>query len=176
MDQKLENRIFLMRGQKVMLDIDLAEVYGVSTKRLNEQIKRNKERFPKDFMFRLTEEEKAGVVAKCDHLKKLKFSHILPIAFSEHGAIMAANVLRSRRAVKMSIFVVRAFVKMRERILDKSETERRFLEIERVLLGHNENICDIYEKIAPLLSPFPGKSKKQIGFTAKEKIAAYGAG
>ena len=97
-----------------MLDADLAELYGVSTKRLNEQVKRNHERFPADFMFQLTEEEKAQVVANCDHLNRLKFSPVLPHAFTEHGALMAASVLSTPRAVETSVFIVRAFVRLRQ--------------------------------------------------------------
>jgi hypothetical protein len=88
--EMIERKIFLIRGEKVMLDADLAALYGVTTKRLNEQVKRNRARFPNDFMFQLTEEEKAEVVANCDHLKRLKFSPALPYAFTEHGAIMLA--------------------------------------------------------------------------------------
>ena len=96
----IERKILLIRGEKVMLDADLAALYGVTTKRLNEQVKRNRERFPNDFMFQLTEEEKAEVVANCDHLKRLKFSPALPYAFTEHDAIMLASVLNSPLAVQ----------------------------------------------------------------------------
>ncbi len=89
--EKIEKRILLIRGEKVIVDADLAEFYGVATKRLNEQVKRNKDRFPGDFMFRLSVEEKAEVVAKCDHLSKLKYSKALPNVFTEHGSIMAAT-------------------------------------------------------------------------------------
>lgn len=91
--EAIEQRIIIIRGHKVMLDMDLATVYGVSTKRLNEQVKRNRDRFPDDFMFQLTENEKTEVVAICDHLKRLKFSPTLPYAFTEHGAVMLASVL-----------------------------------------------------------------------------------
>lgn len=91
----IESRILLIRGQKVMLDSDLAKLYGVSTKRLNEQVKRNQKRFPADFMFKLTAKEKAEVVANCDHLSRLRFSPVLPNAFTEHGALMAASVLNT---------------------------------------------------------------------------------
>lgn len=94
-------RIVVLRGQKVMIDADLAELYGVPTKRLNEQVKRNHERFPQDFVFQLTTEEKREVVANCDHLAKLKFSNALPFAFTEHGAIQAANVLATKQSVEM---------------------------------------------------------------------------
>ena len=104
-----------------MIDADLAKLYGVATKRLNEQIRRNRDRFPNDFMFRLTAREKSEVVANCDHLSQLKFSTVLPYAFTEHGAIMAASVLNTRRAIDASIFVVRAFVKLREMLATHKE-------------------------------------------------------
>src|SRR4030067_3402960 len=106
----IEKKIYLIRGHKIMLDADLAVLYGVTTKRLNEQVKRNRDRLPEDFMFQLTEKEKADVVANCDHLKRLKFSPNLPYAFTEHGAIMLATVLNSPIAVHASIQVVRVFV------------------------------------------------------------------
>jgi hypothetical protein len=110
----IENKILLIRSEKVMLDADLPALYGVTTKRLNEQVKRNRERFPEDFMFQLSEKERAEVVANCDHLRRLKFSPNLPYAFTEHGAIMLATVLNSPVAVQASIQVVRAFVKLRQ--------------------------------------------------------------
>jgi hypothetical protein len=105
---RIEGRIQVVRGLRVMIDVDLAALYGVPTKRLNEQVKRNRDRFPPDFLFQLTAAEKAEVVANCDHLGKLKFSKVLPYAFTEHGAIQAANVLASAQAVEMGIYVVRA--------------------------------------------------------------------
>src|SRR5208283_8076 len=110
----IEERILFIRGEKVIIDADLAELYGVPTKRLNEQVKRNIDRFPADFMFQLTIKEKEEVVANCDHLERLKYSPTLPYAFTEHGAIMAASVLNSPKAVEVSVFVVRAFVKLRQ--------------------------------------------------------------
>ncbi|MBI5040456.1 MAG: ORF6N domain-containing protein, partial [Gammaproteobacteria bacterium] len=101
----IASKILSIRGQKVMMDADLAELYGVPTKRLNEQVKRNPRRFPDDFMFQLTEAEKQEVVANCDHLNKLKFSSALPFAFTEHGAIQAANVLNSPQAVEVGVYV-----------------------------------------------------------------------
>lgn len=103
-NETVEKRIVLIRGLKVMLDADLAELYGVPTKRLNEQVKRNRKRFPGDFMFQLTAEKKGKVVANCDHLQKLKFSPALPYAFTEHGAIMAASVLNTSRAIEVSVY------------------------------------------------------------------------
>ena len=110
---QIQQRILLVRGQKVIIDADIAEAYGVTTKALNQAIRRNADRFPSDFMFRLTKEEKQEVVTNCDHLQKLKFSSVNPRAFTEHGAIMAASVLNSNRAIEISVFVVRAFVQLR---------------------------------------------------------------
>ena len=99
--EKIQQSILLIRGKRVMLDADLAQLYGVSTKRLNEQVKRNRDRFPEDFMFQLTVAEKTEVVAKCDHLAKLKYSPTHPYAFTEHGAIMLAAVLNTPRAIEV---------------------------------------------------------------------------
>ena len=110
----IQSSILLIRGQKVILDADLAELYDVPTKRLNEQVKRNIDRFPPDFMFQLNLKEKEEVVANCDHLSRLKYSPSLPYAFTEHGAIMAASVLNSPRAVEISVYIVRAFVRLRQ--------------------------------------------------------------
>ena len=120
---RIQQKIFLIRGQKVMLDMDLADLYGVSTKRLNEQVKRNRRRFPKDFMFRLTVGEKAEVVAICDHPVKLKFSPNEPFAFTEHGAIMAANILNSKRAIEMGLLVVRAILEVIKQLMAQPELE-----------------------------------------------------
>ena len=127
---RIEHQILVIRGQKVMLDADLAALYGVQTKRLNEQVKRNIERFPVDFMFQLNEVEKAEVVANCDHLAKLKFSKSLPFAFTEHGAIQAANVLASTQAVEMGIYIVRAFVQLRQATSLHADLAKRLTELE----------------------------------------------
>jgi hypothetical protein len=105
-DEIVIHKILLLRGKRVMIDKDIAELYGVTTKRLNEQVKRNKKRFPEDFMFQLSQEEKDEVVAICDHLKTLKFSPNLPFAFTEHGAVMLASVLNSDRAIEVNIQIV----------------------------------------------------------------------
>ena len=126
----IEGRIQQVRGLRVMIDVDLAVLYGVETRRLNEQVKRNRERFPADFLFQLTAAEKAEVVANCDHLQKLKFSKTLPYAFTEHGAIQAANVLASSQAVEMGIYVVRAFVHMREAASVHADLARRLADLE----------------------------------------------
>lgn len=126
----IERSIVIVRGLKVMLDSDLAELYGVSTKAFNQAIKRNHDRFPSDFMFRLTKEEKAEVVTNCDHLRRLKFSPAFPAAFTEHGAIMAATVLNTDRAIKVSVYVVRAFVKLREMLGSQKEFARKLEDLE----------------------------------------------
>jgi ORF6N domain len=133
--EKIERLILLIRGQKVMLDTDLAQLYGVSTKAFNQAIKRNTQRFPPDFMFRLTKREKTEVVTNCDHLKKLRFSPVLPAAFTEHGAIMAAAVLNSERAIKVSVYVVRAFVKLRAML----GTRKDFASNLRTWRGNSQN-------------------------------------
>ena len=112
--RSIESRILLVRRQKVYVDADLASLYGVPTKALNQAIKRNLSRFPADFLFRLSRREKEEVVTNCDHLARLRFSPGLPYCFTEHGTIMAANVLNSPRAEEMSVEVVRAFVRLRE--------------------------------------------------------------
>ena len=161
---KIENRILLIRGEKVIVDADLAEFYGVSTKRLNEQVKRNKNRFPADFMFQLTKDEKSGVVANCDHLEKLKFSRSLPYAFTEHGSIMAASVLNTSRAVEVSVFIVRAFVKLRQLISGQKELQRKISKIERKLTDHDGQIIELVNLIKQLLKPEPPPKKRRIGF------------
>ena len=128
--EKIDRAILIIRGQKVMIDSDLAELFGVRTKRLNEQVKRNINRFPKDFMFQLTTKEKQELVANCDHLERLKHSGTNPYAFTEHGTIMLANVLNTPTAVETSVLIVRAFVKLRELLFSRKELETKILELE----------------------------------------------
>lgn len=146
----LEKRILEIRGERVILDTDLAAVYGVSTKRLNEQVKRNAGRFPGDFAFRLSAAEKAEVVAKCDHLRKLKYSAARPLAFTEHGAIMAANVVNSERAVEASVLVVRAFVRLRQLVLSHADLSRRLSDIER---KYDARFKVVFDAIRALMTP-----------------------
>ncbi len=164
----LENLILTIRGQRIMMDADLAMIYGVTTKRLNEQVKRNRERFPSDFMFQLTPEEKREVVANCDHLANLKFSPNLPYAFTEHGAIMAANVLNSKRAIEMSVYVVRAFVRIREILSTHKQLALKVAELEQKLTTHDHQILEIIQVIKEMMSLPPAKPKS-IGFTADKK-------
>ena len=134
---------------------DLAEVYGVTTKVLNQAVGRNADRFPADFAFRLTSKEKIKVVTICDHLARLKFSPVLPRAFTEYGAIMVATVLNSPQAVAMSVYVVRAFVRMREQLASNTAIRKRLAEIDRTLLQHDASLRDIYRKLLALLQPPP---------------------
>ncbi len=127
----VERRILSVRGQRVMLDADLATLYGVSTRVLNQAVKRNRDRFPGDFMFRLTEEEKAEVITVCDHLRPLRFSPSLPHAFTEHGAIMLASILNSPIAVQASVHVVRAFVRLREVLATHKDLARKLEDLEK---------------------------------------------
>ena len=158
--ENIESRIFLIRGHKVMIDADLANIYGVTTKRLNEQIKRNRDRFPEDFMFQLTKEEKDEVVANCDHLKKLKYSPVLPNAFTEHGAIMIATILNSPVAVQASIHVVRAFVKLRQILASNKELSKRFDELEK---KYDAQFKVVFDAIRQLMTP-PEPKRRKIGF------------
>jgi hypothetical protein len=160
--ERVEARILSLRGYRVMLDADLADLYGVPTKRLNEQVKRNLERFPADFMFRLSASEKAEVVANCDHLRQLRFSKALPCAFTEHGALMAATVLNSPRAVEMSLFVVRAFVQLRQALSAHQELAARLDALEQ---KYDENFKAVFAAIRQLMAPAPAASRP-IGFTA----------
>ena len=161
--QRVQETILLIRGEKVILDADLAALYGVTTKRLNEQVKRNRGRFPDDFMFQLASDEKADVVANCDHLKKLRFSPNLPYAFTEHGTIMAANVLNSERAIQASVEVVRAFVRLRRMLASNAQLSRRFDDLES---KYDRKFKIVFDAIRHLMSP-PLPGRKQIGFHSR---------
>jgi hypothetical protein len=161
--ERVQKAILLIRSEKVILDADLAALYGVSTKRLNEQVKRNRGRFPDDFMFQLTSDEKAEVVANCDHLRRLKFSPKLPYAFTEHGTIMAANVLNSERAVHASVEVVRAFVRLRLMLASNAELSRRLNDLES---KYDRQFKIVFDAIRQLMFP-PQPGRKQIGFRSR---------
>jgi hypothetical protein len=151
-------------------------MYGVATKALNQAVKRNAAKFPHDFMFQLTMEEAGDIRRSRSQIVTLKRGQnikYLPHVFTEHGAIMAATVLNSQEAIRMSIFVVRAFVKMREVLIGRSELERHLLQIENILLAHDESIRDLYDEIRPLLLPPPETQRKRIGFEVKEPRVAY---
>jgi hypothetical protein len=176
--QRIESYILAFRGQRVIIDRDLAEIYGVETRRLNEQVKRNKERFPEDFTFQLTREEtemwnrSRSQIATLKRGQNVKY---LPYAFTEHGAIMAANVLNSRLAIHMSVFVVRAFIKIREIGMAHRDISRRIDELEKRLNVHDEQTQAIIRTIRQLMAA-PEKQPKKIGFQLREKRAAYRRG
>ncbi|MDP2812055.1 MAG: ORF6N domain-containing protein [Rhodocyclaceae bacterium] len=193
----LSGRIHLVRGQRVMLDSDLADLYGVTTKRFNEQVRRNLERFPADFMFQLTDEEHDSLrsqiatlnaddplrsqIATSNRDDSLRSQFVilktgrgqhrkyLPYVFTEHGAIMAASVLNAPRAVEMSIFVVRAFVQLRELLASSRELADRLDELERKLSTHDQAIAGLINAIRQLTS-VPAKPNRPIGFTADLKV------
>jgi ORF6N domain len=161
---RLDDQIRVVRGVRVMLDADLAAAYGVSTRALNQAVKRNKGRFPSDFAFRLS----------ADHLANLKSQSVTsssswggrrstPIAFTEHGAIMAAAVLNSRRAVDMSVFVVRAFIRLRDAVTSHGELRSKLLAIERTVGHHDQELKTVFKALHRLLSP-PRRARRQIGF------------
>jgi len=160
----VESRILILRQQRVILDNDLAELYGVPAKQLNQQVKRNRERFPTDFMFQLTTKEdqilRSQIVTSS---KKHGGRRYPPYAFTEHGAIMAATVLNSKRAIEMSVFVVRAFVRMREMLAKNRQLAAKINELDRRLETHDTAIQDIIDAIKELMIP-EGPSKRKIGF------------
>jgi hypothetical protein len=169
--EHIARSILVLRGQRVLLDTELADLYGVTTKRFNEQVRRNRERFPADFMFQLTAEEAEALRSQIATSKAAGRGgrRYLPYAFTEHGAIMAATVLNSPRAVEMSVYVVRAFVKLRELLVSNKELARRLDElearIEKKLATHDQAIAAILSAIRQLMNPPPPK-RRPIGFTA----------
>jgi phage regulator Rha-like protein len=170
--------IHTLRNEKVILDTDLAALYGVPTKRLNEQVKRNAGRFPKDFMFQLEAQELALLRSQIATLETGRGQHrkYRPYAFTEHGALMAANILNSPRAISMSVYLIRAFVKMREDLIANAAILKRLAEIDKSLLTHDLALRDIYQKLRPLLTPPPDPPKPEIGFHIKEDAAPYRTG
>jgi hypothetical protein len=149
-DEEIISKIIVIRNKKVMIDSDLAELYGVTTKRLNEQVSRNVRRFPDDFMFRLTEQEKKEVVAICDHLKHLKYSPYLPYVFTEYGAVMLASILNSEKAVLTNIQIVRIFIKMRQLLENHNEILQQFVLLHRKENEQDQQIHLIFEYLNQL--------------------------
>jgi hypothetical protein len=175
---RIESRILVVREHKVIIDADLAALYDVPTKALNQAVKRNAERFPADFMFQLSAAEKTEVVTSCDHLQKLKFSKALPYAFTEHGAIQAANVLASARAVEMGIYVVRAFVRLKQASASYAELAKRLAELEdktaALAMSHDtfsrntrNELRQVFDALRELMTP-PDPPKRPIGFVTPE--------
>jgi len=179
--ERLEPLIVRIRGHRIVLDSDLARLYGVPTFRFNEAFKRNRHRFPADFAFQLTSEEFAGLtsqlaMSKAQPVESSRSNSSqfgmrsrggrrhLPWAFTEHGALMAANVLRSEQAVQMSVFLVRAFVRLREQVAANTAILKRLAEIDKTLLEHDSALRDVYRKLLPLLEPPADSPKRPIGF------------
>ncbi|HKS67647.1 MAG TPA: ORF6N domain-containing protein [Candidatus Acidoferrales bacterium] len=165
---RIEPRILLIRGYRVILDSGLAELYGVTTKRLNEQVKRNKERFPADFMFQLSADE-ANSLRSQFATSNRGGRRYRPYAFTEHGAIMAAGVLNSGRAIEVSIYVVRAFVKLRELLRTHKQLAHKLDQLEKRIEAHDEEIANLFEAIRLLMEP-PGKPGKSIGFLVQPAL------
>lgn len=164
--------IYSLRDQRVILDSALARIYGVETRALNQALKRNRERFPEDFVFELTREEILRMSQNVISLQKLKFSKQVR-AFTEHGALMAATMLYSPRAVAMSVYVIRAFVKMREDLAANAAILKRLAEVDKTLLLHHSALREIFQKLRPLLEPPPAPPKPEIGFHVKEDALPY---
>jgi len=175
--EHIASAILVLRGHRVLLDAELAALYGVTTKRLNEQVKRNAARFPADFIFRLTKAETVALdrSQNATGSQKHRDPRFAPYAFTEHGAIMAATILSSPRAVEMTVYVVRAFVQLREMLASNRELARRFAQLEtrldKKLTSHDEAIAAILSAIRQLMHP-PVPKRRPIGFTAdlREKV------
>lgn len=164
-----------LRDQPVILDGDLARIYGVQTRALNQAVKRNPDRFPADFQFSLTRAEILGMSQTVTSLGKLRFSKQVR-GFTEHGALMAATVLNSPRAVAMSVYIVRAFVTLREDRAANAAILKRLAEIDQTLLLHDTALREIYQHLRPLLAPPPVPPKTEIGFHVREETVPYGVG
>ena len=174
----LKNEIHLVRGERVMLDSALAEIYGVTTKQLNQALKRNRKRFPADFAFQLRREEFRGSRGRPDLKSQIATSSLhggrrkLPWVFTEHGAIMLATVLKSEIAVQASVRVVRAFVQMRELVSASTVLARKLTELEKKSDTHDRAIVQLFQAIRSLIEP-PAPKKREIGFHIKETPPRY---
>ena len=174
--ERLDSAILETRGERVMLDYDLAAVYGVTTKALNQTVKRNRGRFPADFVFELTLDEKNELVTNCDRLAALKHSSSIPYAFTEHGAVMLASILKSERAMEVSVFVVRAFIRMRRMLADQRRFAIKLAELESKLAAHDKDFQVVFAAIKQLMQP-PEPKKKRIGFiTDDDRSGQTGSG
>jgi DNA-binding PadR family transcriptional regulator len=170
--EQIALRIRLFRGQKVLLDSDLARLYGVTTGNLNKAVNRNRERFPKDFVFQLTAEEAQNLIFQIGRSKGRGGRRHLPYAFTEQGVAMLSSVLQSERAVKINIAIIRAFVKLREMLETNRELARKFSDLEQRVGKHDEEITAILEAIRQLIAP-PKKARREIGFHVREKAPRY---
>jgi hypothetical protein len=163
-DEVVMSKIYLIRGKKVMLDRDLAELYGVKPIRLREQVKRNIERFPENFMFQLTEEEVLNMVSQNAIPSKQHLGGFLPYTFTEHGILMLANVLRSNKAIQASIRIIEIFIKIREMLLIHKDILLKLEQLEKQTLHNTEDIRLVFEYLKKLLTPAPEKPRKRIGY------------
>ncbi len=159
-ENRIVNTILTVRGKNVIADMDLAEVYGITVKRLREQVRRNINRFPEDFMFQLTKEEKKIIIDSSEHLSQLKFSPALPFVFTEHGALMAASIINSDTAAQISIYVVRAFVNLREMVRTHKDLAQKLNEMES---KYDEQFQVVFGAIKELMDPEKQK-RKPIGY------------
>ncbi len=171
--ESIVNKIVFFRGEKVLLDHDLAELYGVETKVLKQAVRRNIKRFPDDFMFELTKEENQSLRSQNVTLKRGQHSKYLPFAFTEQGVAMLSSVLNSERAIDVNIAIMRAFVQLRRMIASHDELASKLAELERHLKDHDDQIQAIFEAIQQLVAS-PETKKRKIGFEVKEKRATYG--
>ncbi|HET6880273.1 MAG TPA: ORF6N domain-containing protein [Pirellulales bacterium] len=170
--ERIERSILLIRGQKVMLDSDLAELYGVETKNLNKAVKRNLDRFPTDFMFQLAAEEAEALRFQFGTSKAARGGRrYLPNAFTEQGVAMLSSVLRSKRAVEVNIAIMRAFVRLREILATHKDLAAKLAELERKLGEHDEKFQIVFEAIRQLMAPPPAPKKRRIGFLATDDDA-----
>lgn len=160
--ERIHSSILLLRGQKVMLDRDLAKLYGIETKALNQAVSRNKERFPDDFMFELTTKEKHELVTNCDRFESLKHSSARPKAFTEQGVAMLSSVLRSPQAIMVNIAIMRTFVQLRQILESHSELAKRLQELEG---KYDEQFNVVFKALNALMTP-PDPPQKKIGFNA----------
>lgn len=171
--EQVESSILLIRGQKVMLDRDLAGLYGVTTKILNKAVRRNIERFPGDFMFQLTREEYESLRFQIGTLKRGQHSKYLPCVFTQEGVAMLSGVLRSPRAAQVNIAIMRAFVRLRETLSLHKELAHKLAELERKIENHDEHIRALFDAIRQLMEPLPPPPPKEIGFHVKEDAVPY---
>jgi hypothetical protein len=156
--------ILTLRGQRVILDADLAALYGVPTKALNQAVKRNQERFPESFLFAVTAEEMEAMRSQNVTTSPKRNVRFLPHAFTEHGALMAANVLNSPQAIKMSVALIETFIRLRQALATTQVLARRLAEIERTVVQHDSALKELFGAIRPLLLPPPDLPRKKIGF------------
>jgi len=166
--EKIAEKILLIRGHKVLLDTDLAKLYGVSTKVLNQAVRRNKDRFPDDFIFQLSKGEDDSLRSQSVTSKGRGGRRYLPYAFTEQGVAMLSTVLSSRRAIQVNIEIMRVFVRLRRMIASHAELDRRIKELEQNFRGHEENIQAIFEIISQLIEPPPERPPRRIGFLVEE--------